>query len=75
MVRAADIFSNELKKVRTVKRFNCADVIPGCDHSYSGETEEELLATIAAHAVSDHGFDDFTDDHRCMVRGVIKEEV
>lgn len=37
-----------------MKRFSCGDVVPGCTKSFSGETEDEILAQVAAHARDDH---------------------
>lgn len=38
-----------------MKEFACGDVVPGCDARMSGDTEEAVLAQVAAHAAEAHG--------------------
>ena len=38
-----------------MKEFTCGSVVPGCDARFTGETEEEILAQIPAHAAEAHG--------------------
>lgn len=37
-----------------MKTFACGDIVPGCRASFASDTEEELLAQVAAHAAQDH---------------------
>lgn len=38
-----------------MKQFACGDVVPGCDHVFTGSTEDEILASVAVHAAEAHG--------------------
>jgi predicted small metal-binding protein len=38
-----------------MKEFRCGELVPGCGAAFHGESENEILAQIAAHARSDHG--------------------
>ena len=38
-----------------MKSFTCGDVVPGCKTTFEAETEEEILAEVARHALADHG--------------------
>jgi predicted small metal-binding protein len=38
-----------------MKSFACGDVVPGCDARFVCDTEDEILAAVAAHARLDHG--------------------
>jgi len=40
-----------------MKTIACGEVVPGCQHHFEAETEEELLAQVAKHAVEDHGLE------------------
>lgn len=42
--------------------FECTNVIPGCEGSVRGETEEEILEKAAAHAAGAHGMEDLSED-------------
>lgn len=37
-----------------MKNFRCGDVVPGCTRAFTG-TEEDILAQVARHALTDHG--------------------
>ncbi len=38
-----------------MKRFCCRDVIPGCDHVFTGVDDDSVLDQVIAHAAADHG--------------------
>jgi predicted small metal-binding protein len=38
-----------------MKEFRCGELVPGCAAAFHGESENGILAQIAAHARSDHG--------------------
>ncbi len=40
---------------RTVKRFACRDVIPGCDRIFTGADDQSVLDQVVDHAAADHG--------------------
>ena len=55
-----------------VKRFHCGDVVPGCDQSYVGATEDLVLAQAGAHAASAHGITDPSDELVAHIRSLIR---
>ena len=56
-----------------MKHFACGDVVPGCTATFQTETEEELLAQVAAHARDEHGIETVTDDLVAQVRASVTE--
>jgi predicted small metal-binding protein len=38
-----------------MKLFLCGELVPGCGAAFHGESENEILQQIAAHARDDHG--------------------
>jgi predicted small metal-binding protein len=40
-----------------MKTIACGEVVPGCRHHFSAETEDELLAQVGKHAVEEHGLE------------------
>ena len=38
-----------------MKEFRCGELVPGCGAAFHGESENEILDQIAAHARDDHG--------------------
>jgi predicted small metal-binding protein len=59
---------------RRLKRIACGEVVPGCPFTATAETEEELLAKVAAHAAHDHGIHDVTPELAAQVRAAIKTD-
>ena len=53
---------------------HCRDVGFDCDGVVRAETEEELLAQVAAHAKSTHGLIEVTEEIVQKVKSVIQEE-
>lgn len=41
-----------------MKQFSCGAVVPGCTATFTGESEDDILGQVAAHAKADHGMDD-----------------
>jgi predicted small metal-binding protein len=39
-----------------VKQFSCGDVVPTCTRTFVAPTDEEILAAVAVHARTEHGF-------------------
>ena len=37
------------------KELRCGDLVPGCDYTARGETEEEVMEKVATHAQQAHG--------------------
>ncbi len=56
------------------KVVNCRDVGFDCDGVVRGDTEEETLGRVAAHAKDVHGLDDVTPDVVEKVKSVMREE-
>lgn len=54
-----------------MKRFACGDVVPGCDKSWTCETEDEILGNVAQHARVDHGLQDIPAELVEQVRAKI----
>ena len=54
-----------------MKSFACGDVVPGCEATWTVETEDELLAEVARHAQVDHGMTDIPDELVEQVRARI----
>lgn len=38
-----------------MKRFACQDIIPGCQHVFTGADDQSVLDQVIAHAAADHG--------------------
>ncbi len=51
----------------------CGDVMPGCDATFSAESEDELLAEVGPHAAEAHGITEITPDVLESVRGAIRQ--
>jgi predicted small metal-binding protein len=56
------------------KQLNCADVGFDCSASFSGETEDEIMAQAAEHAKSVHGLSDSDlQQQEGAIRGAIQD--
>lgn len=40
-----------------MKTLACGEIVPNCNATFQGETEEEILAQAGQHAANDHGMD------------------
>jgi len=56
------------------KVVHCRDVGFDCDGVVRAETEEEVLAQVAAHAKSVHNLETVTDEIVEKVRQVVRDE-
>ncbi|QGG93653.1 DUF1059 domain-containing protein [Actinomarinicola tropica] len=54
-----------------MKRFNCGDVVPGCDASFLAAHEGEILQAVGQHAAADHGLAEVSDELVSAVRAAI----
>ena len=54
-----------------MKTFACGDVVPGCQASWTAESDDEILSEVARHAASDHGMTQVSDDLVASVRARI----
>lgn len=55
------------------KTMKCGDLMPGCDFVAHGESEDEVLRNVAAHAKEAHGIEEITDDLVAQVRSKIND--
>ncbi len=56
------------------KTYTCGDVGVDCDWKTSGETEDEVMASIGEHAAQVHPTIDLTPELVVSVRAVVKDE-
>jgi predicted small metal-binding protein len=56
------------------KRIACNDVVPGCEFTATGATEEELLKKVVEHACRVHGVTDVTPELAAQVKSAIKDD-
>lgn len=57
-----------------MKKFACSNVVADCSGVVTGETEDEVLAAVAAHAASAHGLAELSSDVVAVVRGAIQDD-
>ncbi len=55
-----------------MKQFSCGAVVPGCTATFSGETDDEILGQVGAHAAADHGMPTVPEEIVDEVRANIK---
>ena len=56
-----------------MKKFACANVVPGCEGVVSGDTDDDVLAAAAAHAASVHGMAEVPDEVVSAIRSGITD--
>lgn len=56
-----------------MKAFACGAVVPGCTATFTADTEQEMLASVARHAKEDHGMDEVPAEIVAQVRENIRE--
>ncbi len=54
------------------KSIECNDLFAGCAFKAEAESEADLLQKVAAHAASEHGLTEITDDIVSKVKGCIR---
>jgi predicted small metal-binding protein len=54
-----------------MKRFACGDVVPGCDASWTGGTDDDVFAAVSVHAGEVHGLTELTPELSAAVRSAI----
>jgi predicted small metal-binding protein len=57
-----------------VKTLACGEILPGCDATFQGQTDDEILAKAGCHAVEAHGLE-VTPEVVELVRSHIRDEV
>ena len=56
-----------------MKEFRCGVLVPGCSAAFEGESEDEVLERIAAHARDEHGMDEVPPDVVDQIRASMTE--
>ncbi|MGZ4452297.1 MAG: DUF1059 domain-containing protein [Nocardioides sp.] len=56
-----------------MKQFACGDVVPGCDATFAGATEDDILAAVAVHAGRDHQLISIPAELVSQVRAATRE--
>ena len=56
------------------KTLLCAEVVPGCTHTMTGNDEDDVMRQAADHAASEHGMSELSDDLAAKIRERIKDE-
>ena len=51
----------------------CNDVMPGCDATFEADSDDELMAQVAAHASEGHGITDITPEVLSAVKAAVKK--
>jgi predicted small metal-binding protein len=64
----------EQKTSKITRRIACHDVVPGCSFTARAETEDELMAQVAAHAAHAHGVTEVTPELAAKVRAAITDK-
>ena len=56
-----------------MKKFECGQVVDGCDGVVTGETEDEVLSAAARHAADAHGMSEVPDEVVAAIRAGITD--
>jgi predicted small metal-binding protein len=59
------------EQTKRTLRIACDDVVPGCGFTGSGDTEEEVIDKVAAHAAHDHGVCEITPELAARIKAAI----
>jgi predicted small metal-binding protein len=54
------------------KQIACGELVEGCDFEAGGESEEDLLKQVAAHAAKAHGVMEVTPELAAKVKAAIR---
>lgn len=57
-----------------MKQFRCGEVVPGCEWTIEGESDEQILEHVAEHARDEHGMDEVPPEVQDRVRSLIVEQ-
>jgi predicted small metal-binding protein len=53
--------------------FSCGAVVPGCASTFEGESDDEILEQVSAHARAEHGMDEVPPEVVDTIRAQIVE--
>lgn len=56
------------------KTLHCTEVVPGCAHTMSGETEDEVMRQASEHAAAEHAMTGISPELTEKIRERIKDE-
>ena len=56
-----------------MKQFFCGDVVPGCDHTFQGASDDDILGQVAEHGKSAHGMSEVPPEVAEQVRSKIQD--
>jgi len=56
-----------------MKEFKCGQIVPGCNHEFQGESEDDILQQIGPHARDEHGMDEVPPEVVDRIRDAITE--
>jgi len=53
---------------------HCAEVVPGCTYTMTGDDEDGIMRQATEHAAAEHGMTDLSDDLTAKIRDRIKDD-
>jgi predicted small metal-binding protein len=56
-----------------MKAFACGAVVPGCTATFTAQSDGEILACVAEHALRDHGMSEIPPEVVAQVRANVRE--
>ena len=56
-----------------MKEFRCGTIVPGCETTFQGKSDDEILEQIAVHARDDHGLHEVPPEVVDTIRAAISE--
>jgi predicted small metal-binding protein len=56
-----------------VKEFACGALVPGCEHVFRAESDEEILEQVEVHARDEHGMPEVPPEVADRIREQITE--
>ncbi|CAN5806305.1 hypothetical protein BH24ACT15_BH24ACT15_27140 [soil metagenome] len=54
-----------------MKHFSCGDVVPGCQATFTGSTDDDVMQQVVAHAEEDHGMSSLPPETQEQVKASI----
>lgn len=56
-----------------MRQFECGTIIPGCDAVFQGETDDEVMSQVPAHAREAHGLAEIPHSIAARARSLIHD--
>jgi predicted small metal-binding protein len=57
-----------------MKHFKCGEIVPGCEWTIDGESNEQILEHVSEHARDAHGMDEVPPEVQDRVRSLIVDQ-